>query len=138
MRRVDIVLGQATPDFGSCYPHHRVGGDVVVRVAPEYLHPDAALFESRRLLQEALLNDITKQGGIALALAEQRMRKKPLQLGSPLGHLRGRFLFFCFREHSQAAGRFDRMIPPGLNSGKEVLMPWLACVHASDPPLIHV
>jgi hypothetical protein len=90
---VVIVLREALSDLASGDANDGVGVGVVGGGPPEDFNSDASLLEVGSVPAESLFDDVGKESGITLAVGEERVSDKPLELGTNLGGIRRRELF---------------------------------------------
>jgi hypothetical protein len=75
-----IILSDPLADFAGRGPNHRVKIRVVSRIPPEYVHSKTSLLEVWGVTFQSVLDDVTEQTRIALAVFEPGVRKDALQL----------------------------------------------------------
>lgn len=80
MARFVIVLRDALPDFSRRHTYHRISRVVVVGRATENLHSQNSLLKVYGFALQSLLDQITKQAGIAFAALECRAVEHSVQL----------------------------------------------------------
>src|SRR5206468_1536552 len=84
VRGVFVVLREALAKFAGGYANDRVGIGIVVGRPSEDLDAERSFAEGFVLMVERPFGDVTQECAIALALAEQRIGEKAVDLGALL------------------------------------------------------
>jgi hypothetical protein len=75
-----IILSDPLADFAGSGSNHGVKIRIVARIPSEYLNPKSSLLEVWRVAFQSMLDDVSQQTRIPLAIFEPGVRQDALQL----------------------------------------------------------